>query len=590
MTVLTNLRTVLKEASEAQSEGLTKLRRSASKFYLGYLWVMALAVSAVAAGWSAYWMQILAVNIALAAIATFANWKAPDKVQTRATIGGAMLANWMNLVYASSGYANGEFVLDAHMIYFTLNAILLAYFCWRTLALINVVTVVHHIGLNFLAPLLVWPSAEYGLIHLATHSLMATMATLSGLAITITVCRLFGQSEEMVQTLHAEISEREKLEAEESRLRDEAAEREKAEVARAEADRLAAQKAEEAERAREEEARQAQDAAREKEDADRRTRAEEQSKVVDALAKGLQKLSEGNLDTSIDHAFPEAYEGLRVDFNKTVSSLSGLIREIAGSIETINSSSQEVASASDDLARRTERSAATLEETSAAVEEFSVSVRSAADGATQANVVTTEASQKASESREVVTGATDAMGEIEESSREISKISDVIDEIAFQTNLLALNAGVEAARAGDAGKGFAVVASEVRALAQRSAGAAKEINSLIAQSNSQVENGARLVGTAGRALNDIIAAVTQIAGNVEAIATSSQEQAAGIQEVNTAVSDLDRTMQQNAAMTEETTAATQILSTEAERLNRLISEFTLSDAVHEEEEQGVEAA
>lgn len=578
MSIFTTLKQLIVDANQVNSRDLDLLRRTASKWYLGYLWVMALVVTGLSAGWSDHWQVILALNIGFAAAATFAHWKSPDAVQTRVTIGCAMLANWMNLIYAGSHYGAGEFILDAHMVYFVLNSILLAFFCWRTLLVINGITVVHHFGLNGLAPLLIWPSAEFSWMHLATHCAMATLVTCSGLAVSITVCRLFGKSEQMLEKLRGEMVTRERLEQEEARLREEALRREEeerlAEQERQQAEARAKAKAEEEARAAEAEKLRLREAAREKEEAARRAQSYEQNKIVEALAKGLKKLSKGDLQVSLDEKFPEAYETLRMDFNVTVSSLSDLIRQIAESVATIDGSSRELASASGELSSRTESSAATLQETSAALNELSTCVSAAAVGSRRANDVSKSAKVKANESTDVVAEATNAMAEIEGSSQQIAKIIDVIDDIAFQTNLLALNAGVEAARAGEAGRGFAVVASEVRALALRSSEAAQEIGTLISNSNNQVVKGVRLVETAGTALSEIISAVTEIARDVGEIASSSDEQASGVQEVNTAVSALDRTMQQNAAMTEQTTAAVHLLMQEASKLHSYIDKFS----------------
>jgi methyl-accepting chemotaxis protein len=217
-----------------------------------------------------------------------------------------------------------------------------------------------------------------------------------------------------------------------------------------------------------------------------------------------------------------------------------------------------------------------LEETAAALNELTASVSSAAENAGKADSVARNTNQRAERSRQVVSEAISAMSQIEESSKQIARIIDVIDDIAFQTNLLALNAGVEAARAGDAGRGFAVVASEVRALAQRSSDAAREINGLISNSNGQIERGARLVGDAGSALQEIIHAVADIAQNVGEIATSAREQATGIHEINTATTQLDATMQKNAAVTEETSAASHALSAEASALRGMVQRFQVA--------------
>ncbi|MDE1906832.1 MAG: methyl-accepting chemotaxis protein, partial [Rhodospirillales bacterium] len=237
----------------------------------------------------------------------------------------------------------------------------------------------------------------------------------------------------------------------------------------------------------------------------------------------------------------------------------------------------EIAAAADDLSRRTEQQAASLEETAAALDEITATVRRTAEGASHAHEVVTSAQTDAERSGVVVRDAVAAMSGIETSSQQISNIIGVIDEIAFQTNLLALNAGVEAARAGDAGRGFAVVASEVRALAQRSADAAKEIKSLISASTRQVISGVDLVGQTGTALARIVSQIGEISGVVRQIAASAQEQATGLHEVNAAVNQMDQVTQQNAAMVEQSTAACHSLAQETEKLATLTARFQIGE-------------
>ncbi|WP_172326835.1 methyl-accepting chemotaxis protein [Mangrovicoccus sp. HB161399] len=304
-----------------------------------------------------------------------------------------------------------------------------------------------------------------------------------------------------------------------------------------------------------------------------RRQQEEQDQVVRALADGLKSLASGDLMARIDAEFPEAYEELRGNFNAALGKLAELVIQISGRIGEISGTSSEISSAADDLSRRTEQSAATLQETSAALNQLTAAVETAADRARRADGLSRAANSKAEESGEVVQQAVSAMSEIDDSSRKISKIIDVIDDIAFQTNLLALNAGVEAARAGEAGRGFAVVASEVRGLAQRSSEAAREINDLISSSTEQIQRGVKLVDHSGQALREIIAAVAEIAGNVSDISASAQEQALGIKEINSATVQLETGMQQNAAMTEETTAASFALSKTAEELKAIAAQF-----------------
>ncbi|MEC7760438.1 MAG: methyl-accepting chemotaxis protein, partial [Pseudomonadota bacterium] len=222
-------------------------------------------------------------------------------------------------------------------------------------------------------------------------------------------------------------------------------------------------------------------------DAERQAAKKQQDSVVDALREGLGALAEGDLMKRIDEAFTEDYEQLRNDFNLAADKLLEAMRGVIENADLITGEAAEISTAADDLSARTEKQAATLEQTASALDELTSSVRSAADGATHANGIVDKARENAEASGNVVREAVTAMGEIESSSTQISKITGVIDDIAFQTNLLALNAGVEAARAGEAGRGFAVVASEVRALAQRSSDAAREINELISASGGQVK-------------------------------------------------------------------------------------------------------
>ncbi|RZJ97436.1 MAG: methyl-accepting chemotaxis protein [Brevundimonas sp.] len=304
--------------------------------------------------------------------------------------------------------------------------------------------------------------------------------------------------------------------------------------------------------------------------------AEEDAVVVAALGEGLSALARGDLTHRIDVTFAARSRQLKDDYNAAVDALSGTMSEIVGLVNAMRSGTAEVSHATDDLSRRTERQAAALEETAAALDQITVTVKKTAQGARAAADITDEAQKGATERERIIADTTAAMGEIEATSGRIGEIIGVIDEIAFQTNLLALNAGVEAARAGEAGRGFAVVASEVRALAQRSAEAAREIKALIAASRASVGEGAQLVARTGGALTALIGQVSKINQLAAEIAASANEQAVGLVEVNTAVNQMDQTTQQNAAMVEQTTAANQALSQEADTLASLIQRFRIS--------------
>lgn len=312
-----------------------------------------------------------------------------------------------------------------------------------------------------------------------------------------------------------------------------------------------------------------------------------QAKVVEALRSGLGSLSDGDLTVKIETEFGPEYKQLRLDFNKAGDRLLDAMRGVVENADLIRGEAAEIANAADDLSSRTERQAATLEETASALDQLTSSVGSAADGAAYANEIVETARKDAEASGAVVREAVGAMSEIENSSKQISKITGVIDDIAFQTNLLALNAGVEAARAGEAGRGFAVVASEVRALAQRSSEAAREINELISASGGQVKRGVELVDQAGRALDGIVKSVSEIDQKVSEIAVSSREQSSGLAEINEAVNQLDQVTQQNAAMFEETTAASHALTREAETLTETMGRFKIGDEHHGREDNGV---
>jgi methyl-accepting chemotaxis protein len=312
---------------------------------------------------------------------------------------------------------------------------------------------------------------------------------------------------------------------------------------------------------------------REHREAEKAEEAKNDQFAIDTLGQALGRLAGGDLAHRIETPFAAKTEKLRSDFNATVERLQAALVSVGTNTRAIRSGTGEISSAADDLSRRTEQQAASLEETAASLDEITATVRKTAEGAKLARDIVSHAKVDAEKSSDIVRQAIDAMSGIEKSSKQIGQIIGVIDEIAFQTNLLALNAGVEAARAGDAGRGFAVVASEVRALAQRSAEAAKEIKSLISASATQVDQGVGLVAEAGKALERIAGQVTKINDEIVNIAASAQEQATGLGQVNTAVNQMDQVTQQNAAMVEETTAAARTLSSETEELSNLIGRF-----------------
>ena len=304
----------------------------------------------------------------------------------------------------------------------------------------------------------------------------------------------------------------------------------------------------------------------------------QQKQVVDALGTSLGHLAEGDLAYRMTTRLAPEYEPLRDGFNSSVERLATIIGQVRVSSDSVGTGAREIHLASDDLASRNERQAASLEEAAASMNQITTLVRDSAANAMRVREAMAETHAEATQGGEVVGRAVAAMAAIERSAQEIRQITDVIDGIAFQTNLLALNAGVEAARAGEAGAGFGVVASEVRALAQRSADAARDIKVLIQTSSQQVSEGVTLVGETGTLLGGIVTQVGAVSTGITEIAEAAAAQSASLAQVNIAVGDMDRMTQQNAAMVEEATAAAHSLASEAGELASLVAQFRLAGA------------
>ncbi|WP_115577474.1 methyl-accepting chemotaxis protein [Xanthomonas campestris] len=296
---------------------------------------------------------------------------------------------------------------------------------------------------------------------------------------------------------------------------------------------------------------------------------------LQSLSSLLQSIAAGDLTARMSGEFRGVFAQMRDDANATAIQLAQIVGNIQQSAVSINAAASEIAAGNQDLSQRTEQQAANLEETAASMEELTSTVKQNAESARQANQLAIGAARVASQGGEVVGKVVETMTGIEASSKKIADIISVIDGIAFQTNILALNAAVEAARAGEQGRGFAVVASEVRTLAQRSSGAAKEIKDLIDDSVQRVAEGSALVHTAGKTMGDVVASVQRVTDIMGEISAASQEQSAGIEQVNQTITHMDETTQQNAALVEEATAAARSMEEQAEQLTDAVAIFKI---------------
>lgn len=499
-------------------------------------------------------------------------------------MGATIMAQASVIVLALSGH---PWQIDAHMYFFAALALLSGFRMISVIVVAAALVAVHHIVLNFVASDFIYPGGS-SLGRLAMHAVILIIEAI-GICIVVRSVQVYSSMAEQrqrdAQQAHADI-EREAIklkltlaDLESERLKTLDAQKREA-AARLEVEREA--KALKKTLGDLELARQSQSAAEAKaseqrrlSDAESERVRKEQAAVVKALAEGLSALSAGDLTCKIDHRFAEGYDELRQNFNSTVATLRALLKDIQGVVHGVERGVREIASAAEDLSVRTERQAATLGETAHAIGNMNETVRGFAEQTGQTKKVVESAQEEADGGAEVARSAVKAMEDVHASTKKIQSITSVIDEIAFQTNLLALNAGVEAARAGDAGRGFAVVATEVRALAQRSAQAAKEIEELISTSTSQVSSGVKLVSQTGDAFKQISAKVSEINSLVNEIYAVSKQQAGSLGEINTAIIQMDASTQQNTAMVEETSAATHTLTSEAQQVTQLISRFSL---------------
>lgn len=478
-------------------------------------------------------------------------------------------------IILNAGFMSHPWQVDTHMIYFAVMAIFVMMVDMRALILAAVTIAVHHVLLTFVMPSMVYPSVDL-LENIGRTLMHAVILVIETAALALAI----NSQNRLSQT-----ADRERKEAQNAAERsDQAAQSAEAEKANAFA---AQKKAEEAVQSAAD-ARDAAEAARrdaeanaknvrlaeEKDAATRAVREKDLNQLLDVFRTKLDHLSAGDLSARITEPLAREYHDLRDNYNNAVSQLADAFGAVAIQSHSIQDQTQEISSAATDLSGRTERQASTLAEIASSLGQLTKTIQKVAEDATESQSLAETTSQQANNGTEIMNRAVSAMAAIQNSSQEIQKIISVIDDIAFQTNLLALNAGVEAARAGEAGRGFAVVASEVRALAQRSSDAAREIDTLINSSVTQVADGVELVNQTGTALSGIQSAVSNIDKGMRSIAASTQDQSRGLSEVNVAIAALENVTQQNAEMFEETTAANTSLFSSSKRLNDLVEKFS----------------
>jgi methyl-accepting chemotaxis protein len=481
------------------------------------------------------------------------------------------------IVFTAS-LAGHAWQVDSHMVYFAVLASAMVMNDKRAIIASAATIVVHHLSLSVFLPSLIYPTVDLfeNIERTLFHGAVVVVETIA-ILIAITVRqRLDMQSEKDRASLSDAMKRAEQQQRKAEAVSVEAIEaRRAAEAAIADTQEALERAEQEAKRANQIDTDARKMAAAE--DERRVALAEEQKQVVEALRSALKRLSKKDLKTHIATAFASGYDDLRVDFNAAVEDLNDAMQAVLNQTNTMRAETVEIVGAANDLATRTEAQAGSLAEISKTVAELATHVNEAAIAAGVASGKVDSARSDTEESSALVLRAVTAMGEIEASSQSIQKIIGVIEEIAFQTNLLALNAGVEAARAGESGRGFAVVASEVRALAQRSSEAANEIKTLIAKSGQQVGQGVDLVRRTGDALETVVTSVGQISLEVGQIKSNMETQSANLSEINKAIGGLDQVTQRNAAMFEETTAASHALSSGLDQLSKAIAVFVEDD-------------
>ncbi|WP_297488305.1 methyl-accepting chemotaxis protein [Acidocella sp.] len=515
---------------------LDRLRATVSRGLVAWIWLNAALAGLCGMAAGNGWAGPLLIGVVIAAV-THAVWfMAPAAAATRLSIAVGFIAI-ISVILASC--RGSPLQIDVHMYYFAALAVLAAY-CDRMVILAGAgVIALHHLTLNFLAPALVFPDGG-NFPRVALHAVIVVAEAGALFWLTGQIVRLFTLSGANLAAAKA-ASDRAAHAAQEAAVQRQGieAERRQAEEVRA----LAASRLEQ---------------------------------VVATLAEALAGLAAGRLNHRLEAPFPPEYEVLRRDFNAATAQLRETIEALLGNANSVHGGAEQISHAADDLAARTERQAAALGETAGRLDEITTALNKTAVSAAHARAVVAAARTSTDASGTVVNEAVEAMSGIDHSSRQISQIIGVINDIAFQTNLLALNAGVEAARAGDAGRGFAVVATEVRALAQRTSDAAREIRALIGASEVQVQAGVDRVAKTGEVLRHLAGQVSEIDRAIIEISDTAQSQTASLSQVNETLARMDQATQQNAAMVEQTSAASRSLLAEARQMAAKAGRFAVT--------------
>lgn len=524
-------------------DALEKLREKASFGIVALLWLnLALFVLRNAVRAEPFDLASVIAAVIVTVAASLSWWRDRSGVATRVITSMAMATSVGFLVY---GFSGSPLQIDVHMYFFAALAICAAWIDWRAIVAFAVLVAVHHLVFYAAIPFAVFPGDSH-FNRVVLHAVVLVAQAGALIALTSAMVSAFDVADRSIN--QAQTASREATEmGEKARLADAAATEER--------------EAQENLRARAHEA---------------------VTFAVNCLRSSLSSLSKGDVTVRIDAELDGDLNELRHAFNESVEQLEDVLKQVGEVANSVRNGSAQIDHANADLSRRTENQAASVTETASSLSNVLETVRSTSALAETVGTMVHQAKVGAENSSTIVANAIDAMLMIENSSKEIGQIISVIDDIAFQTNLLALNAGVEAARAGEAGKGFAVVAQEVRELAQRSAGAAKEIKTLIATSADHVKNGVALVDKTGEALHSIATDVAAISSHVTDIVERSRQQSHELNGIGVAISDIDRNTQQNAAMVEESTAAIGSVAGEAKLLEQLIGRFKVGRmTVHE---------